>query len=357
MIRLESVFSSFARVVFLASSLSYLPGNAIAASALACPIFGLPQLGHALSDVDCQPALALDTDGDGIKDWTDIVDGKRGGVLIPLDDDMDGDGIGNVFDLYPQANDDVSLRSKSSSNSARMLPKHLLFPGGVANRQDSDLRDLQQKLYQTWEIAAIQSGPSYEVWQLRVLIQVLTALFGEKQSSATSRLKYLYIQSTVNELGGAEAYFINSLRGMVLVSKTRNPTVFDREELFAAITHEIGHAVVFSRLSSLALQTLAERHGPWNGSFKVPRVGDSLLDRGLLTPHPDYNIPYSASLNRIGVPSRYALRNMHEWFAELFSRWSMSKLMKMGVVRNQSKAELSAAMEAMISHIMESPVD
>jgi hypothetical protein len=99
---------------------------------------------------------------------------------------------------------------------------------------------------------------------------------------------------------------------------------------FAALfAHELGHALIFSGVQAADLRSLAESAGPWSGLLEQTSPDDSLMQPLFFHPHPRLNIDAALLESRLGVPSRYALRSVHEWFAEMFSIWIQERLIEL----------------------------
>src|SRR5690606_30863060 len=62
--------------------------------------------------------IEMDTNGNGIPDWSAIIDERPSRILFPEDEDIDGDGIINVLDARP-FNVDSSIPNKG------VVPLHL----------------------------------------------------------------------------------------------------------------------------------------------------------------------------------------------------------------------------------------
>jgi hypothetical protein len=80
----------------------------------------IPALSHvSRGESSCADVLLQDSDADTTPDWTNIVDGRRSAVLIPLDQDIDGDGVTNILDAQP------FFRSTHDRSTTGELPPHL----------------------------------------------------------------------------------------------------------------------------------------------------------------------------------------------------------------------------------------
>jgi hypothetical protein len=94
----------------------------------------------------------------------------------------------------------------------------------------------------------------------------------------------------------------------------------------AVFSHELGHALLFTGVGPTELCQFAAAQGPWSGPLADERGVASLMDPILFRSHPRIHIDAALLTARLGVPNRYALRNIHEWFAEMISTWIEQRL-------------------------------
>lgn len=117
----------------------------------------------------------------------------------------------------------------------------------------------------------------------------------------------------------------------------------DRMRVAAAFAHELGHAIVFARLTGLELSEIGRRFGHWS-NVPTDEKAPSLLSKSLLEPHPLQGLMRLGSRSTdesrsfvqlslwsmTNLTSEYAGTNLHEWFADAFAASVLHRLGEKG---------------------------
>ncbi len=250
--------------------------------------------------------VRMDTDGDGLGDWTPIIDGKLSKILYPLDDDIDGDGLSNVFDPDP-------MRPDKSSRQEHEIPEHLTFKDAKAN--------LQKTLFSRFGILAINHSDEHSLFVLQQLLHIFERALPPKLSISL-QLRYLYAflgHDTRHNLAGY--YYQAKALSIGGVSSYTSESDFNAKNLQHTLAHEIGHAFLMSHVKAEDLAAIAFSHGGWN----LP--SQDFLMSGLFAPF--FFKPFPEPTNtEMGdcKPTIYGRTNIHEWFADCFADFVISRL-------------------------------
>lgn len=250
-------------------------------------------------------SLYADTDYDGLPDW------KRhplfGDILYPNDPDIDNDGVPNVADPRPFRD------SANDRTSDDLLPFHL------QNHKNWRLRNLQRRLFRETGMYAIDGNVPWSQRQLTVLVDIMTSSFGISLRPHLSRLDYFLSYSKLGKKPSSGLYLepINAIAVVPFRSRT-DTRIFTR-----TLLHEIGHAVLFSKLTTTDLANWMNAYAGMAESADTLVM--SLYHKTFLQPlmRPSYN-----SLLSQNFPTSYSSYNSHEWFAENFAEYALFKLKK-----------------------------
>ena len=242
---------------------------------------------------------SLDTNMNGIPDWSAISDQMPATSLFPQDPDQDGDGIENVLDADPLK------KSVNDKGDASGIPAHLRLTSGEA-------ADLQVKLFREFGILAIDHTDQHSPEVLSEFLFLLRKGFS-KTFIAGLNLKYIYAfaghdpndtaaayhwQARALSVSGAQAY------------KGRSLSEELRLDLLSSLSHELGHAVLFDKLSTTELAQLGADFSGWKP------VASSEMQESFFSPVFFQAYPVDGGPN---IVSHYAMKNRHEWFAESFA--------------------------------------
>jgi len=145
-----------------------------------------------------------------------------------------------------------------------------------------------------------------------------------------TRLQYVISDDSISK-NGVDAYYSHEMNALIIGKTSDVNSSRPKHQLartWSVIAHEIGHAYVMSNFTAERLALLAHRFGPWQ--FANFTSSDNLLSPLFFSPHPLFGAPAGAINELENSPSRYALQNVHEWFAECFSTMVQEKLRRQG---------------------------
>ncbi|HEX4924728.1 MAG TPA: hypothetical protein VFV50_11605 [Bdellovibrionales bacterium] len=233
--------------------------------------------------------MSADADGDGVRDWT-IFDGDRvADALIPADDDLDGDGVENIWDERPLV--------RSRKPRANELPAHLISKRAKA---------AQRSLYEKFQILAIDHTDMHAPKVLEELTSILEDARARGVFRRPGNWKYLYAFAGHDDRHNQGA-FHPRLEAISVGGELTYSDVKDRRRLRETLLHEIGHAVFFDQMRDDEIEGLNRLAGWPLG--EGPRLRDSLMK------------PFKGADTDGAVISKYSRRNFHEWFAESFASY------------------------------------
>ncbi len=256
-----------------------------------------------------RPYLKLDRDGDGLSDWTVSIDAAPSPVLIPLDPDLDGDGVENLFDVAP--ND-----ARLGSITPKGLPPHLVA-------RDAETRALQLRIYERYGLVAVDNSDAHSPGVLRTVDELLEGLPEIMRQARGLRLLFAFAGHDARH---DQAAYHRQMRALSLGGRKSYPDRLDaaaRAELLHTLAHEIGHAVLFDLVGPAELQNFASHQAGWRDVF-AERPETSLLGPAFFRPFPRRSVSTPAPL------SPYAKRNLHEWFAEAYAATALKRLIARG---------------------------
>lgn len=273
--------------------------------------------------------LKLDTDNDGVPDWTAKIDGALSNVLYPDDDDIDGDGVVNVLDPQP-----LDPKISKSPLAANGLPAHLAMAGKAGR--------VQGELYKRYGIIAINHTDIHSPLVLEALLLVMEKGIPPATLKSIHSLRYVYAfkghdpqvniaayhrQAKAISIGGMNSYGDDELSSPLKI------------KVIAAFAHEVGHAFLFDRMSGGELKEIGTRFGRW----KIPSSDEKETDlhsNTFFRGHPLLRLARMGRLDSqakssfirkdlwrsLNLTSQYAATNLHEWFAESFAASVLQKL-------------------------------
>lgn len=254
-----------------------------------------------------------DTDHDGIEDWTGIVNGSFSKILYPLDPDLDGDGIENIFDPAP------FVVNKKPSSSTKTVPLHL-------RDQRPDVRVLQDQLYSKYGILSVNHTDQQAPVVLEDLLFLMDHAYANTSVARLQNWRIIYafqghdahrniaayhLTAKAISIGGASCYGIapHDQDGAV------------RQSVISTLAHEIGHAFLWENIKAPELEEIAKRFGPWSSTLGSEQAAD------LWSPLFFAALPESM---RHDLPTHYAATNIHEWFADSFANATLESLAERG---------------------------
>lgn len=257
--------------------------------------------------------VEFDSNQNGVPDWSAIVDQQPARILFPQDLDQDGDGIPNILDVHPLR------RQKEKTIGIGDIPPHL--------RMDSQKRPeaatYQLALFKEFGWLAIDHTDEHSPAVLRELLFLLRKALPKEFTSSLKGLRFLYAFAGHDRSRNVASYHWQaqalSIAGL---SSYSNPEITSAEkfELYATWAHEIGHAVLFEKQRAATLAEAAERFAGWKLGGEKEHHFSSAFFR-----------PFSGLPGK-NMVSRYAMTNVHEWFAESFAAVVLHRLDQQGVL-------------------------
>lgn len=276
----------------------------------------------------------MDSDGDGQPDWRAFIDRRLSRVLIPADDDIDGDGTPNILDPQPFRAD-----AKGVVSPDRSVPTHLRLGGKRSQHQEALLRE--------FGLLALDHTDQHRDEVLVEILAFLREVVPKGLTGTKTSVRILYAFES-HDLQHEIAAFHREIRAISIAGKSSFPKKFGPRERFrvlSAFAHELGHAFIFDWLGAAGLARVADQFGGWQtGATK----DDDLFSAPFLKRHPlrtkALSIPTEApseslpanllplpftgeeKWKRINLVSQYASENVHEWFSEVFAAHLLNRL-------------------------------
>ncbi len=244
--------------------------------------------------------IFLDTDRNGLPDWTAIVDGRPSRTLFPLDPDIDGDGLPNLVDPDPYRNIDDSPRGfvpahlRMAGEKGRWQKKLLLDLGVLAiDHTDEHLVDTLAATYSTLRLDSVRN------WKKEVRGFNVLYAFGHRGLNSEAAAYH----------PTAHAISIPGKRGLGINRLSK----IQKCKFVSSILHELGHALLFEIVTADELREKAIQLGRWN----LPTLSDGDIWSTIF--FGPTNGPQEEFV------SEYAQTNVHEWFAESFAAYIWQK--------------------------------
>ncbi len=249
---------------------------------------------------------SLDSNKNGVPDWSAISDRMPATSLFPQDPDQDGDGVLNVLDSNPLT------PSETAAADASGIPVHLRITR-------PETTDLQVKLFREFGILAIDHTDKHSPEVLAEFLFLLRKGFSKKFISSLN-LKYIYAFAGHDPGGTAAAYHwqaralsvagLHSYKGTGMTDEIRL-------DLLSSLSHEVGHAVLFDKLTTRELSKISADYSGWKP------VSNAEIKDEFYSPVFFQALPADTGKN---IVSQYAMKNRHEWFAESFAASVINKL-------------------------------
>ncbi len=275
--------------------------------------------------------VSMDTDKNGVPDWDAISDQRPAMILFPKDFDQDGDGIPNIFDADPL---NFNIKTKTTS---KKIPDHLKIKRSLTAA-------LQEELFKKFNILAIDHTDEHSPVVLQELISVLEN--GFPKGFQLKNLRYIYAFAGHDPSRKVAAYHVQaqalSIAGVTSYTKN-NMHGQKKNDLIAALIHEIGHAILFEKLTAQKLSKISVKFADWN---PVDQKTDSFFDLDFFKP---YAFKNSGAELRKNIVSEYSMTNQHEWFAESLTAAILNKLGRQTSYANISH-EFQQLLESLIQN-------
>lgn len=267
---------------------------------------------------------SLDTNQNGLPDWSAIVDHQPARILYPQDPDQDGDGISNVLDSNPL----ISEKNKIKQNKVT-IPAHLK----IDSQKRPGVSQLQEQLYKDFGILAVDHTDEHSPVVLRELLFLLQKSFSKKIISDL-KINYIYAFSghdlarntasyhplaSAISIGGMKSYPNNEI------------DIQTKINLLSTLSHEIGHAILMQKINPVNLAQISSQFSNWK-EINNSDLSDLFFSPVFFEPYP--------SKQRRNIVSQYAMKNRHEWFAESFTASVLNELGKSGTLDNNWQSTL-----------------
>jgi len=246
-----------------------------------------------------------DFDDDKKPDW-----GSHQGIanyLVPLDNDLDNDGIENLMDAMPYT---PNLFKKSRKNH---LPSHLL------HNKSRSIRYLQRKIFKISGVVVLIEDEMSDPTALEAILKIFKSFTTYQSLAITKHLKSIYISNTQFQ-SEALGYFVDPLKAIILKGSIAS---YSNDQIISTIAHEMGHAFTFGNVSPKELASLSTRYGGWPETYPQNLYDEQLTQKFW------GNNKYPEMF-----PSSYAFVNIHEWFAENFAHFVMKRMNLLDEKRN-----------------------
>ena len=250
--------------------------------------------------------IFIDTNHDGVADWTALVDGRPSRILFPNKPNINGDGIPNVLDPNPYVAHKVTQTSG--------IPEHLKI-GGKAGVW-------QEKLWLDYKVMAVNHTDKHFADELETIYSVFKLDPIRKWKKRDQIFNVIYAFRSHFPKAEAAA-FHPTAQAMSLAGKAgyENTELNEKQKckLVATVLHELGHAFLIENISSQELKDAATKLVGWDFPSWLPT--SSIWN-------PTFFESYSGHQN--SFVSNYAKSNAHEWFAETFAAriWEKESLDK-----------------------------
>lgn len=224
--------------------------------------------------------------------------------------------------------------SAAFSQSSHVAPYHQqdsVNADGIEG-QPSNKKSSRKLLFIKTGLIVIPTPKIPSDYFLDTLTTVMINGLSDRTRKKLTRLQYVMTDDSISR-DGVDAYYSHDLNALIIgktSAEESNRPMHHLARTWSVIAHEIGHAFVMSNLSAERLAFLARRFGPWR--FEKLSPGDHLLSPRFFIPHPLFGAPAGAINELENSPSRYALQNIHEWFAECFSAALKEKLRRQGLL-------------------------
>lgn len=240
--------------------------------------------------------IFIDTDKNGIPDWTALVDGRPSKVLFPLDPDIDGDGIPNILDPNPYGDKDET--------SKEIIPSHLSISGEKGR--------WQKKLWSEEGVLAVNHTNKHIPDTLATLYSILQLRSLRNWKKEVRGFNVLYAFNNRN-LKTVSAAYHPSASAISIPGEFsfKNKRFLKRQkcQFVSSILHEMGHALLLGAVTANELGEKARQLSEW----ELPNsVNDNIFNPVFFSP---------IMKPRKNFVSNYSKTNVHEWFAESFAAY------------------------------------
>ncbi len=238
-------------------------------------------------------------------DWTAIVDQAPSQILYPR----------NVMDVLKVA-DQIPEAFKIRRTKAEVI---------------------QGNIFSKYHILALDHTDLQSDFVLSNLLFLLDEGFGEKLLRAVPSFRYFYAFKG-HEVRSNIAAFHRQMKAISVGGLTNYPRMNyswkDRTTVLSALAHEIGHAFLFDQITPAELLELGGRFGNWTMPAQDQNLFLTFYSAIFFETNPRMkeidrlflgsNEPRLAEFKNL--TSQYAANNLHEWFADSFAAYILTKL-------------------------------
>lgn len=261
--------------------------------------------------------VQIDTDGDGLPDWSVQSDEKPARILYPFDTDIDGDGIENILDPDPFQKNIFPIDQNA-------FPKHL-------ESSTKEVLHWQNELWKHFRILAIEHTTNHSSYVLKEFFYLLKQMFPGKLPLWINEIKYLYAFQNHDDKNNIAAFHFAAHAISIGGSNYYKHQLVGKKriEFLSTLAHEIGHAFLLGAILPKEFQDLCEKFG-WRDVFENGVI-TSFNSPPFFREHPDGDSVEKAKKNNF--VSDYSYTNAHEWFAEAFAE---SILMQSKIIPSRS---------------------
>ncbi|MGE0172728.1 MAG: hypothetical protein AB7T49_08085 [Oligoflexales bacterium] len=203
------------------------------------------------------------------------------------------------------------------------LPFFLYFtPSSYAESAEnaSVVNTLKHSLFNSTKIRASDGNDTLDPQVLAAVIGIFEFGLPKDFHKKLTRLKALYAFQP-KAAGKRLAYYDEKREAIVVPGASHfwgSSGKLATRTLYGTLAHEIGHAVIFSVLTAHELARVAAKFGGW----PPPTEAQTNFHHPFFLERPYPSRSYNATV----FPTSYAFTNIHEWFAENFSRYILEQM-------------------------------
>lgn len=153
---------------------------------------------------------------------------------------------------------------------------------------------------------------------------VMQVVFSQSSNGELTKLKS-FVSDTQGQYSSTRYATYDERQCSVIISMNSSQ---DEKASWETIAHEVGHSMIFSKMTPGELTQLARRVGGWSISGSPNTFYD----------HSFFVRFFGEDVHASSFPSLYSYTNVHEWLAENFATYVLSKVHK----RKSANASLNS---------------
>ncbi len=230
---------------------------------------------------------------------------------------------------------------------ARASAQRIVRPSAQPSR-------LRSQLLKEYGIKAVDKTDRHSPAVLANLLLLLQSAFGKDEIENFRQFRYLYAYEGHDSHYDIAAYHPETKAISIGGKDTYSDQDPDHQiVILAALAHEMGHAFLMERVSAEELERISRRYGGWGPVFKGSKI-DDLYSPRFFSAHPLSKIFNEESSSRPidrkyveqdrwkknSLASRYAEKNVHEWFADVFAAYALNELGKKNLLGKDWREKL-----------------